>query len=203
MEKRLTLIDKLFYRSVECIHDRYALLRWRRDEEMLQSSGSNCSVDIPYTINGHKHISIGNDFRMCRGGRIQAWDNYKGYEYSPSLVIGDHVTINMNVDISCINRISIGNNVQMASNILVVDHFHGKIDRESMGIAPAKRELFSKGPVIIEDDVWIGTNAIILGGAHIGKGCIIGAGAIVSKRIPDYCVVINANQILYDLSGDR
>jgi acetyltransferase-like isoleucine patch superfamily enzyme len=44
-------------------------------------------------------------------------------------------------------------------------------------------------PVIIKDDVWIGANAIILGGVTLGKGVIIGAGAVVTKSVPDYYVV--------------
>ena len=43
-------------------------------------------------------------------------------------------------------------------------------------------------PVIIEDDVWIGTKVIILPGVHIGKGSVIGAGAVVTKNIPAYSI---------------
>ncbi|MCX4313573.1 MAG: DapH/DapD/GlmU-related protein [Clostridia bacterium] len=42
--------------------------------------------------------------------------------------------------------------------------------------------------IIIEDDVWIGVNAVILDGVHIGKGAVIGAGAVVTKNIGSYCV---------------
>lgn len=44
-------------------------------------------------------------------------------------------------------------------------------------------------PVVIGNDVWIGTRAIILPGVRIGNGVIIGAGAIVTKDVPDYAVV--------------
>ncbi|HZL12387.1 MAG TPA: CatB-related O-acetyltransferase [Prolixibacteraceae bacterium] len=44
--------------------------------------------------------------------------------------------------------------------------------------------------VIVGNDVWIGTNAIILGGLKIGNGVIIGAGAIVTKDVPDYAIVV-------------
>jgi maltose O-acetyltransferase len=44
-------------------------------------------------------------------------------------------------------------------------------------------------PVIIGDDVWIGTRVTILAGVHIGTGAIIGAGAVVTKDVPDYAVV--------------
>jgi len=44
-------------------------------------------------------------------------------------------------------------------------------------------------PVYIGDDVWIGTRAIILPGRKIGKGAIIGAGAVVTKDVPEYAIV--------------
>ena len=47
----------------------------------------------------------------------------------------------------------------------------------------------SKGDIIIDDDVWIGTNAIILSGVHVGQGAVIGAGAVVTKDVPPYAVV--------------
>lgn len=43
--------------------------------------------------------------------------------------------------------------------------------------------------IMIEDDVWIGARAIILPGVKIGKGCIIGAGAVVTKSFDDYSVI--------------
>ena len=44
--------------------------------------------------------------------------------------------------------------------------------------------------VVIGDDVWIGARVTILSGVHIGNGCIIGAGAVVTKDIPDYAVAV-------------
>ena len=50
-------------------------------------------------------------------------------------------------------------------------------------------EAWSKGPIIIEDDVWIGMNAIILSGVHIGQGAVISAGAVVTKDVEPYSIV--------------
>lgn len=44
-------------------------------------------------------------------------------------------------------------------------------------------------PTVIGDDVWIGTRAIIMPGVRIGSGVIIGAGAVVTKDVPDYAIV--------------
>lgn len=52
----------------------------------------------------------------------------------------------------------------------------------------ALSEAETKGPIIIEDDVWIGYGCIVLSGVHIGKGAVIGAGSIVTQNIPPYAI---------------
>ena len=58
---------------------------------------------------------------------------------------------------------------------------------------------YSKGNVVIGNDVWIGTGAIILSGVEIGNGAIIGAGSVVRKKVPSYSVVAGnpAEVLLY------
>ena len=52
-----------------------------------------------------------------------------------------------------------------------------------------KYEAVSKGDIIVEDDVWIGTRAIIMSGVHIGQGAMIAAGACVTHDVPPYAIV--------------
>lgn len=49
---------------------------------------------------------------------------------------------------------------------------------------------FTKGDVVIGNDVWVGQRAIVLSGVTIGDGCVIGAGAVVSKSVPEYSIVV-------------
>jgi acetyltransferase-like isoleucine patch superfamily enzyme len=51
------------------------------------------------------------------------------------------------------------------------------------------RDALVRGPIIIEDEVWLGTNALIMSGVRIGKGAIVAAGAIVTKDVPPYAIV--------------
>ena len=74
------------------------------------------------------------------------------------------------------------------SCILIEDHSHGTAD--DIDTPVAKRRLHSKGPIIIEDNVWIGENACILENVRIGKCSIIGANAVVTHDIPPYSVAV-------------
>ena len=82
-----------------------------------------------------------------------------------------------------------GNNVRLGKKILITDNAHGASSSELLDIAPNYRPLISKGPVVIDDNVWIGEKASIMPGVHIGKGVIVAANSVVTKDVPSYCVV--------------
>lgn len=44
--------------------------------------------------------------------------------------------------------------------------------------------------VILADDVWVGAKTIVLAGVHLGQGCVVGAGAVVTKNVPPYAIVV-------------
>lgn len=64
------------------------------------------------------------------------------------------------------------------------------------------QEAITKGPVIIEDDVWIGCNCIILSGTHIGQGAVIGAGSVVSGNVPPYAIFAGGRIVKYRFTAD-
>jgi len=101
------------------------------------------------------------------------------------VIIGDHVGISGST-ISCGRFISIGNNVMIGSGCLIMDN-------DAHNTAPDKRKQplseDAYKPVIIEDDVFIGTRSIILKGVTIGKGSVVGAGSVVTKSVPSYTIV--------------
>jgi len=81
----------------------------------------------------------------------------------------------------------IGNNLMMAEDVLFLGGGH-KYDR--MDIPMGHQATEPKTPLVIGDDVWIGARTMILPGCrHIGTGVIVGAGAVVTKDIPDYAIV--------------
>ena len=58
-----------------------------------------------------------------------------------------------------------------------------------VNILGENQESKSKGNIIVHDDVWIGTNAIICSGVEIGQGAVVAAGSVVTKNVPSYAVV--------------
>lgn len=93
-------------------------------------------------------------------------------------------------------RLKIGNFVSIAPGVLFILGGNHQVNTitsfpiysKSVRYNPAL-DAQSKGPITIEDEVWIGTNAVILSGVTIGKGAIIAAGAVVIKDVPPYALV--------------
>ena len=108
----------------------------------------------------------------------------KGAQFSSEVCLGDNSGIGINAQIS--SYVSIGKDVMMGPECMMYTSNHG-MDRIDI---PMWRQPFSEPePIIIEDDVWIGSRVIILPGVCIGKGSIIGAGAVVTKSIEPYSIV--------------
>ena len=155
----------------------------------FKSVGYNFKISYPYRFIGEKKISLGNNVVIAGNARIEAIESYNQQQFTPYLEIGNNVSIEPNVHIGCINKVVIGNNVLIASNVYISDHFHGSISENELDIPPKDRHLFSKGSVIIGDNVWIGDAVIILPNVTIGNNAIIGANSVVTKSFPENTVI--------------
>lgn len=126
-------------------------------------------------------ISIGDFFSSGRGLWLESVNG------AGRLVIGEHVNLSDYVHIGCASAVTIGDGVLIGSKVLISDHSHGVINAngpEKTNLPPNLREIYSKGPVIIHDNVWIGDGACILAGVTIGAEAIIGANSVVVKDVP-------------------
>lgn len=157
----------------------------------FQKFGKNNEIH-PYVrlIVGGKYISIGSNVVLGADLQLTAWDRYGNQRFTPSIIIGDGVSIGDGAHITAINSIIIGDNVLTGKNILITDNSHGAVTLDELETAPNKRHLFSKGPVVIGNNVWIGDKASILPGVRIGNGSIIGSNAVVTKDVPDNHVAV-------------
>lgn len=96
--------------------------------------------------------------------------------------IGDNVFINSNILLMARGGITIEDDVMIAGNVQLLSNNHDEYDRQI---------LICK-PILIKKGAWIGAGASILPGVTIGKYAIVGAGAIVTKDVPDYAVVVGS-----------
>jgi acetyltransferase-like isoleucine patch superfamily enzyme len=108
------------------------------------------------------------------------------------LTIGDRLVVNHAVHIGCMQSVTIGNDVLMASGVYVSDHSHGSYTGDNQSpptMPPNKRPIVCK-PVVIGDNCWLGERVCVLPGVTIGSGTIVGANAVVTNDLPENCIAV-------------
>jgi acetyltransferase-like isoleucine patch superfamily enzyme len=104
-----------------------------------------------------------------------------------TLALGEGTSINTYSRIECGCLVVLGNNVLIGPNVYISDRSHTYDNI----LIPIKDQGYTiKGKLEIGDNTWIGIHACVIGNVKIGKGCVIGANAVVTKDIPDYSVVV-------------
>lgn len=140
-------------------------------------------------IYGGKHIHFGDQTIIQRYSVIEAIDQFCGEAFAPDISIGQNANLGEYNHISCIGRLHIGNGFLSGRRVTIVDHNHGSLKDNVISTPPMQRKLCSKGVITIGDNVWVGENAMILGGVTIGDGAIIAANAVVTKDVPCATIV--------------
>ncbi|ARA94452.1 hypothetical protein AWN76_015675 [Rhodothermaceae bacterium RA] len=125
-------------------------------------------------------IVIGADVLIARGVSLASKTDHGFIE------IGDHCTIGKDCILSSTGGIRLGQYVGLADTCYLGG---GRYRTNRADVPMMKQNLYTEGPVVIEDDCWIGAGAIILDGVTIGRGSIIGAGAVIRQDIPPFTVV--------------
>jgi acetyltransferase-like isoleucine patch superfamily enzyme len=137
------------------------------------------------SIMGNGHIEIGDDVEI--GSPCSLVIGFD-LEPAPHLRIGDHVHIAAHNTLCAARGITIGNHCRTGPYVSIYDtdiHPHAaEMRRLDYGIMDA----VPSAPIVIEDDVWLGIGAVVLKGVHIGRGAIIGAGAVVTADVPAYAI---------------
>jgi acetyltransferase-like isoleucine patch superfamily enzyme len=148
---------------------------------------------------GHKSI-IRSPLKIENACNISLGDNvligYKSWlaasplqgEIECSLEINDGCSIGNFNHIYATKKIEIQKNVLTADKVYISDNLHGYKD---VHLPIIKQNIVQINTVLIGEGSWIGENACILG-VKIGRNCVIGANTVVTKDIPDYCVVVGS-----------
>lgn len=186
----VSFIHSLINYKIYCrIKNIYYLLYTLWIQKEFNKCGNDCYIKPFRDLKGANNISLGD--RVCVGYNcvFETYSYYLDQEFKPFVIIGNDSNIGDDSHLTCINKIIIGNNVCMGRKIFITDNAHGASIRDLLDMRPNIRPLFSKGPVVIEDNVWIGEMVCIMPGVTIGHGSIVGANAVVTKDMPPYSII--------------
>ncbi len=154
---------------------------WKRK---FTKFGDGARIDWPADISLDKgKISISDHSVIKSNSRIQ---NYLGYYFDEAEIqIGRWCYIGAHFSILNASKVTVGDNVLIASYVLITSENHTANPESALEY---KDQPLQTKPVSIGDGCWIGEKVCILPGVSIGKKCVIGAGSVVVKSIPDYCI---------------
>lgn len=149
-----------------------------------------CVVHKSIMVKEPQFIHWGDGVVLGEGTKLLCWSSYnsgkKTQKLNPNLTIGNNVHATRNFVVQCAGKISIGNDVLIASNVFVIDYNHG--------VNPCTKSYLDNdlnvSEVVIKDGAWIGNDVVILAGVSIGEKSIIGAGSVVTKSIPDFTIAV-------------
>jgi acetyltransferase-like isoleucine patch superfamily enzyme len=132
----------------------------------------------------------GSRIRIGAGAVVDAFVKIKPAGGAGNIEIGPGSVINAGCVLYTDHGIHIGANVLIAANCTLAPTDHEFADPgrpiHAQGFRPGR------GGIVIGDDVWIGANSVLLDGARIGRGSVIGAVSLVPGELPEYCIATGA-----------
>jgi acetyltransferase-like isoleucine patch superfamily enzyme len=146
--------------------------------EQFRSLGADCVFEPGVMVFHPETITLGHNVYVGHQAIL------KGY-YRNEMVLGDQTWIGQQCFFHSAGGISIGARVGMGPGVKIITSVHTEAGR-GMAVLFSPIEF---GPVVIEDDADVGVGAIVLPGVTIGKGAIVGAGAVVTRDVPPYAIV--------------
>jgi acetyltransferase-like isoleucine patch superfamily enzyme len=167
--------------------------------------GSEVSVERGCRVQGAGGMAIGRQVTVQRS----CWLIVPGWTRSdsgpPRLVIDDGCDLGESCTVSAATQVHIHRNVLVGPRVWITDNNHLYEDVS----LPILSQGWSRGGYVhIGENCWLGTGAVIIGarGLTIGRGCVVGANAVVTMSVPDHCVVVgNPARIVrrYDATSNR
>jgi len=153
----------------------------------LHALGSRSNLARSLQVNNPRVVAIGSRVKIA--SEFVLVDLCPGRGKVPKIVIGDDCIILYRFQCNAAQSVRIGRNVLIASNVLITDSDHVV---EPGCVPVTKNRKFVTRPVHIDDNCWIGQNAVILKGVTIGHDAIVGANSVVTHEVPS-CSVVAGN----------
>ena len=153
-------------------------------KQQLGGFGFGSVINSPLRIDGKKNISIGKSAIVQYKTWLAAMPLVAGEKCE--LSIGDGCCIGNFNHIYATKKVIIGTKVLTADKVYISDNLHSYQDIHT---AILDQPVKQNKEVVIGDGTWIGENVCILG-VTIGKNCVIGANAVVTKNLPDYAIAV-------------
>lgn len=146
--------------------------------------GPKCFIDDYVTI--YAHPGSQGEVHLEKNVHIYRWSIVELGRGEGSLSVGSNTYIQSGCTLNAfVGSIIIGANCMIAPRCAFTPYQHNYVDVDR----PIREQSFtSRGDIVVEDDVWLGLNVCVMDGVTIGKGAIIGAGAVVTKDVPPYAI---------------
>lgn len=158
--------------------------RTHRINKKFCKVGKGTIICKPLRVQGGRNIHVGKDVQIKQRCWLAALP-LTG-EHEAQLIISDGAVIGDYNHIFATRSIVIEEKVLTANHVYISDNLHGFEDINTPIVEQPIKQLNN---VVIGEGSWIGENVCIIG-ASIGKNCVIGANAVVTKDIPDYSVAV-------------
>jgi acetyltransferase-like isoleucine patch superfamily enzyme len=159
----------------------------RPPHDAYASFGIDSVIAPPATITCPHRIEIGNGVLIMPGAWLSVVEEHRGRHYEPRLRIGDRVEVGRDMVIACVGLIEIGEDVLTGDRVFIGDTYH---DFRAPDVPVARQQMVDPKPVRIGPGAFLGVGAIVLPGVTIGENGYVGAGAVVTRNVPDRCVVV-------------
>ena len=129
---------------------------------------------------GPLRLRLGRDVRLSGASTLSG---RPGSNPAPLLEVGDNIDIGWQTTIAVGTVVRFGNNVRLAGRNFLAGYPGHPLDPVARASgAPCTDD--QSGAIVLEDDVWLGTGATVLGGVTIGRGTVVGANSVVTKDLP-------------------
>ncbi len=154
-------------------------LRWLNAQVRLR----RCHLGRRVTVWGNPHVTATGTIALGDRVTIHSFLSRVQLSAGPgaTLSVGDDTYVNNGAVLSARQSVTVGRRCQIASGVMLMDaDFHAVGDLAAPGKA---------APIVVEDDVWLATRAVVLKGVTVGRGAVVAAGAVVTKDVPPYTLV--------------